>query len=231
MIFAGCYGGGPIVVHRPFDFSSQELKQETLQVIRLSAAGTGRETLFTGNGILHAGPVMQLFPAFRVVAARAGLLVVGDNASGVLYRWQGKTHDSVSIRLPHKAVSKAAGDSMKQLWYDVAKVGGEVNPEVRQSIDLGWSKLPMADSIPLFSALLMDDSALVWMSDYAGHPGVVRLHIRRWTELARDGIPVAALELPAGFDLMQITHGRALGIQEKEDGSLAVEVRAINIGG
>jgi hypothetical protein len=227
MVLAGCYEGRPVLVHRPFDFSSQELKQETLQVVRLDTAGTDRDTLFVGDGILHAGPVTQLFPAFRVAAARAGMLIVGDNMSGILRRWHGQAHDSIVIQLPHQAISSTAADSVKRIWYDLAQVNGVVNNDIRQMFDLAWTKLPKSDSIPLFSTILIDDSASVWISDYAGHPGVGPLHIRHWTRLADDGSPVASLDLPAGFALMQLTHGRALGIQENEDGSLSVELREI----
>jgi hypothetical protein len=54
-------------------------------------------------------------------------------------------------------------------------------------------------------------------------------HLRpeRWTVIDDDGNPTRVLELPPGFELMQLTGERALGIRENEDGSLSVELREI----
>jgi hypothetical protein len=67
--FAGCQQGHPVIVYWPFDFSTQELKQESLAVVRLDTLGTRLDTVYVGNGVLHAGPVMQLFP---VIPPRQG---------------------------------------------------------------------------------------------------------------------------------------------------------------
>lgn len=226
--FAGCHEGHPVIVYWPFDFSSQELKQESLAVVRLDTIGTSLDTVYVGNGVLHAGPVMQLFPAIPAVTARAGLLVVGDNTTDILRRWHGERQDSVPIRMPRQPVTESVADSMKQLWYDVGNSNGAMSARIREMIDRAWSKLPAPDSVPLFSALLIDDSASVWMSDYvAGQIGLGSTHVRQWTRLADDGTPLATLALPESFELTQFSRGRAVGIQENADGSLAVQVREI----
>ncbi|HET8632557.1 MAG TPA: hypothetical protein VFL88_00305 [Gemmatimonadales bacterium] len=226
--FAGCQEGHPVIVYWPFDFSSQELKQESLAVVRLDTAGTSLDTIYVGNGVLHAGPVMQLFPVIPAVRARADLLVVGDNTTDILRRWHGERQDSVPIRMARQPVTAAAADSMKRLWYDLGNPNSTQSKTIHAMIDRAWSKLPAPDSIPLFSELLIDDSASVWISDYvAGQMGLGSAHVGRWIRLSNDGAPAATLELPSNFNLMQFTHGRALGIHENEDGSLAVELREI----
>jgi hypothetical protein len=226
--FAGCHAGHPVIAYFPFDFSSQELKQESLVVVQLDTTGTRQDIVYVGNGLLHAGPVTQLFPAIPVVRARADLLVVGDNTSDVLQRWHGRDRDSVRIRMARQPVTEAAADSMKQLWYDVGNSNARMSKQLREMIDQGWRKLPPSDSVPLFSALLIDDSASVWMSDYATlEIGLGSSHIRHWTRLSEDGSPTATLDIPPGFSVTQLTHGRALGIYENTDGSLSVEVRQI----
>jgi hypothetical protein len=226
--FAGCQQGHPVIVYWPFDFSTQELKQESLAVVRLDTLGTGLDTVYVGNGVLHAGPVMQLFPAIPAVRARADLLVVGDNTTDILRRWRGERQDSVPIRMARQPVTESVADSMKHLWYDLGNPNGAQSKTIHAMIDRGWSKLPAPDSVPLFSGLLIDDSAAVWISDYvAGQLGLGATHVGRWTRISDDGTPTAILDLPSNFDLMQFTHGRALGIRENDDGSLAVELREI----
>jgi hypothetical protein len=226
--FAGCQQGHPVIVYWPFDFSTQELKQESLAVVRLDTLGTRLDTVYVGNGVLHAGPVMQLFPVIPPVRARADLLVVGDNITDILRRWHGERQDSVPIRMARQPVTESVADSMKQLWYDLGNSNGAQSKTIHAMIDRGWSKLPAPDSVPLFSGLLIDDSAAVWISDYvAGQMGLGATHVGRWTRISDDGTPTAILDLPSNFDLMQFTHGRALGIRENDDGSLAVELREI----
>jgi hypothetical protein len=226
--FAGCHAGHPVVAYFPFDFSSQEAKQESLVVVQLDTIGVRHDTVYVGNSVLHAGPVMQLFPAIPVVRARADLLVVGDNTNDILRRWHGERQDSMPIRMARQPVTGAVADSMKALWYDLGKSNGTQSKALRAMIDQAWTKLPPSDSIPLFSGLLIDDSAAVWISDYvAGQINLGPSYVGRWTRLADDGTPVATLELPSNFHLTQLTRGRALGIHENADGSLAVEVREI----
>jgi hypothetical protein len=226
--FAGCHAGHPVIAYFPFDFSSQELKQESLVVVQLDTTGTRQDTVYVGNGLLHAGPVTQLFPAIPVVRARADLLVVGDNTSDVLQRWHGRDHDSVRIRMARQPVTEAAADSMKALWYGAGNSNGAQSKAIRAMIDRAWTKLPTPDSIPLFSALLIDDSASVWMSDYVvSEIGLGAGHIRRWTRLSEAGSPTATLDIPPGFSVTQLIRGRAVGVHENADGSLSVEVRQI----
>lgn len=146
--FAGCHAGHPVVAYFPFDFSSQEAKQESLVVVQLDTIGVRHDTVYVGNSVLHAGPVMQLFPAIPVVRARADLLVVGDNTNDILRRWDGERQDSVSIRMARQPVTGAIADSMKALWYDLGKSNGTQSKALRAMIDQAWTKLPPSDSIP-----------------------------------------------------------------------------------
>jgi SLT domain-containing protein len=75
--------------------------------------------------------------------------------------------------------------------------------------------------------MMLDDDGTIWLSEYVGYEMGFHLRPTRWTAVNDEGNPTRVLELPPDFDLMQLTGGAVLGIQENEDGSLAVQVRAI----
>jgi hypothetical protein len=227
---AGCDDGNLIMLERPLDLTTVGPVQEEAHLLRRSPVSSAAETLATVPGLLHAGPLQRLAP-FPVAAAHDGTILLADNGSGRIVRWHDGVTDTLMARLPRQAAAAETADSVKQWWIEHSGLNGGPAPSgIREMIEQTWPKLPMPDSLPLFSSMLLDDAGTIWLSEYVGYEMGYHPRPRHWTALDADGAPDRALELPPGFDLMQLTGGHALGIRELDDGSLAVEVREIEAG-
>jgi hypothetical protein len=225
--FAGCASGDAVVTASDFAIGSTTVTQDTVHVIRIAIATGAARPLTSAEGLLHVGP-LQRFSRFTVTASRDSVIVIGDNGTGRLVRWRPGGSDTIVARLPHPPASRHLDDSVRTWWELHSGINGEPPlPEIRQMVEEAWAKLPEPDSLPLFSGMLLDDHHGVWLSAYAGYPAVTDVHPAHWTMVDDRGIPVATLALPPGFVLSGINGQHALGVQENDDGSLAVQVREI----
>jgi hypothetical protein len=223
----GCDDGALVMLARPLDLTTVGPVQEQAHLIRVSPTSAAAETLATIPGLLHAGPLQRL-AAFPVAGAREGMILLADNGSGRIVRWHDGIADTIIARLPRRAATAEAADSIKQWWLEHSGLNGAAAPPgIREMIEQIWPKLPLPDSLPLFSGMMLDDDGTIWLSEYVGYEMGFHLRPTRWTAVNDEGNPTRVLELPPDFDLMQLTGGAVLGIQENEDGSLAVQVRAI----
>lgn len=223
----GCDEGDLIMLARPLDLTTVGPVHEKAYLLRVPVVASAAETLATVPGLLHAGPLQRLAP-FPSAAALDGTILLADNGSGHIIRWHAGIADTIIARLPRRAASAEAADSVKQWWLEHSGLNGAAAPPgIAEMIEQTWPKLPLPDSLPLFSNVMLDDSGSIWLSEYMGYEMGFHLRPERWTVIDDDGNPTRLLELPSGFDLMQLTGDKALGIQENEDGSLSVELREI----
>lgn len=223
----GCDEGDLIMLARPLDLTAVGPVQEKAYLTRVPLTSAPAETLAAVPGLLHAGPLQRLAP-FPSAAAHDGMILLADNSSGRITRWHDGVTDTITAHLPRRAATAEAADSVKQWWLEHSGLNGAAAPPgIAEMIEQVWPKLPLPDSLPLFSDVMLDDTGTIWLSEYVGYEMGFHLRPAHWTAIGTDGSPSRVLDLPPDFDLMQLTGGRALGIHENDDGSLAVEIRAI----
>lgn len=226
-MYAGCWDDAAVLIAGPFNLGSTELTQEPVHLLRIAVSSGVAETLATVSGVRHVGP-LQRFSSFPVAAAGSGVIALGDNGTGRIVRWRAGGVDTIWAQLPRSPATAAAADSVRTWWHMHSGMGGtEGPPEVQRMIDEAWAKLPAPDSLPRFTSMLVDDSATIWLSDYVGYPRPQDVRPNRWTAISDAGVPTRTLILPPDFTLSEIHGDRALGVRERGDGSLAVEVRQI----
>lgn len=225
--FGGCASDRMVLAAWRFDFGSVSRSHEPVAVVTVDPVSGQVDTVAILDGPVHAGP-LTLLPSFPVVAARDSILVIADNATGRIVMRTGHREDTIQAHLPRLASRREVRDSVRAWWRGHSGLNGaEGPPDVLAQVDRSLAELALPDSLPYFSALMLDDRDRIWVSDYVGMAGPTPIKPTRWTRLGPDGAATETVVLPSNFTAQAVASGRFLGIVENGDGSLSVEVRAI----
>lgn len=221
-IYVGRFAGGDHAAAwiRQEPRNPTSITVDRMRMARFGPDGERRGLLGTDVGMRRLGSPTPFSPHFLGV-------VIGDS----VYHTDGLTG---AIR-----VTGASGEFAGSLRADLEPMG----------FDRAWSALevsldsagarrlremrgtPGLDSVPVISALLVDDAERLWLKRY--DPSVDshwRLRQRtggEWRVLERDGTAVATVSVPAGFRLLDVRGDRAAGLTRDELGVERVEVRTL----
>jgi hypothetical protein len=89
-----------------------------------------------------------------------------------------------------------------------------VPPEVRDGVAAGFADREYAETLPLFQRLAVDETGLLWVSEYVGHrPGATP---RVWWIVEPAGDLLGRVEVPEGFRVLHIGADEILGVVQDE---------------
>jgi hypothetical protein len=98
-------------------------------------------------------------------------------------------------------------------------------PEVASQIPWPrWEDIPLAETKPSYSDLLVDDEGNLWVLEYpdamGGQPELYRPRVGEepeiWSVFNEDGASLGSVEMPSGLELLAVADGHAIGVFRDE---------------
>jgi hypothetical protein len=175
-----------------------------------------------------AGETFNPFSPFGDVTASGGQFVHARTDVPSLI-WRGPD-GSVRQILRWAAEPVYATDGDRQLFLESLRADlRRVNPDMSESRleefvaeQIANVRFDPAQPRPLFRDLRGDGAGGVWMSEFVPVLGMISLP--RYTVVDREGAWLGTVEMPAGFRLIDVAYGRALGVLTDELGVESVAV-------
>ena len=119
-----------------------------------------------------------------------------------MYTPQGKLARIVRAARPNAPLTRSMIDA-----YTSARLAHTPDPEARRNLERVMSEIPLSNTVPAFSDLLVDAAGNLWVSAF---------HLRdetahSWTVFDRDGHLLGDLEVPPRFTIYDIGQDYVLG--------------------
>ena len=113
-----------------------------------------------------------------------------------------------------------------------AYVRGSGNPFAQDEASIRgmiamYEDLPMPESLPAYSGLRFADTGELWARRYSQR-GATML---RWDVFGADGSYLGRVEIPASFQLEEVSRGQLVGVSRDELDVQRVEIRDLSFGG
>ena len=93
---------------------------------------------------------------------------------------------------------------------------------IRRSIE-SYRELPLPESLPGYTSLLIADTGEIWAQRYA----IRGARVRRWDVFAPDGVCFGRVSVPASFRVEEVSRGQILGVATDELGVERVQIREL----
>lgn len=181
------------------------ISPDTMQIGRFGPDGLLSELLVTGLGMRRLGGPVPFSPHFLRVMVDETIFHT-DGLSGSVSRTSARGQQSDAIEIPITRLNPDLAWSQLQSAVDSARA--EQLREARST--------PGADTIPVFSDLLADDSAYLWLKLYAPETDSHWVGRSRtggdWVVLTGDGLVVAQVAMPDLFRPMDIRGDLVAGV-------------------
>lgn len=152
--------------------------------------------------------VLPLLPRVPVVGVSGGDLVVGP---GETYELQVNSLSEGLTRIIRLtgggAVTSSLTDSMKRL-----RLALQPTEEAREYAQAAFDELPVPETVPPFTYMLVDDEDRLWVSDFAWYGRTPR----EWTVFDAAGTVAARVHVPEQVRLLDVQSDRVLGVRLDE---------------
>lgn len=198
------------------------LRDSVMLVLHRLASGQRAETLAVWPGVERASGFIVPFTRAVVWSGRGAAAVVGitDSVDLRLY-----IDGAPKLRLVEAFQRHEASSADHQAWNRA------VAEEMEPALVTFLKNIPGARLLPAVGGVVVDESANMWIGDYAV-PGEMS---RRWRVFSMRGELLGALQLPvlqstyipARTELLDVFGDRLAILREKPDGALFIEVRKI----
>jgi streptogramin lyase len=143
-------------------------------------------------------------------------LVEGPSAEVREYDVEGELRRIFRADIPGRPVT----DSIMDAWIEHQFTRGQSS---RSAWRERYESMPLPDTLPAFSALLVDDLERVWAGVYEPN----RDPPHRWVVFDREGRAPGTVETPAGLDVQAVTKDAVVGVWTDELGVQEVRVHRL----
>ncbi|HZD04074.1 MAG TPA: hypothetical protein VE173_04125 [Longimicrobiales bacterium] len=177
-------------------------------VARISG-GPQQRVQFTvgGAAMITADVSPALFQAVPLAAAGDGYLWAGSGRRPAIRRYDLRGGPGMEIRW--SAPGRAGNPALVERYIE-ERAGASDDPDrTRETL----RQIPVADSLPRFDRLMLDEVHRIWVRSFQVAPGN---GLERWTVYDRDGRRVAEAELPGALGVFRVGEDWVLGLRRDE---------------
>jgi hypothetical protein len=154
------------------------------------------------------------------------LLVVGTSEKAELRVYSPDGNLASLIRWPDRDRTLSQERINSFIEFALSTVEESVRPQTRDLL----SAIPMSEEVPAYGALLASEEETIWVGPHQG-PEVTNFDMPpaagRWLLFRSDGILVATVEAPEGFEPLSIRGDQVFGVFVNEMGVESVRVYGI----
>jgi hypothetical protein len=191
------------------------LRRDPIAYVRSYADGPPLDTLglFPGREVYLAsegGRGVMTRPVLArssVAAIRGGRVVIGSQTTFELRELEPDGALARVIRLPSDGLEVDDGDLADYIDRYLEAVEP---PERRPAMRAMLEDTPAPSARPAYGDVLADPDGHLWVGEWTVGPGEVP---RRWTVIGPDGRWLGAVEMPEGFDLMDVGREWIVGVE------------------
>lgn len=219
-LYLGSLSGGDVVTAWIFSggIDPTTLSPDPMRIGRFGSDGELEERLATSPGLRRTDNVVPFSPRFLGVTI-GDTVFYSDGLDGSVRAVDARGRTVRTFRVPLEAPDPGVAWSRLEAELDSSRL--EQLEEFRQ--------MPGTDSIPVFSEMLRGHDAILWFkrfdpaADSAWLLGSTGFG-GDWIVVRTDGEPVARVELPERFRLMDVRDERIAGVHRDELGVERVRV-------
>ena len=155
--------------------------------------------------------IRPLYPRVPVVASRDGQIVLGkgENYELQILEPTGQLTEIIRIRDADVPLSPSDIRAIEERRVE----HGNTTPEMRRQARANLDILPVPESAPPYTYIVVDDAGRIWVSDFGWYDPPVM-----WTVFGRDGGIAARVRVPEQFMLLDVAEDRILGVWSDEFG-------------
>lgn len=186
---------------------------------RVLTALLDREFVFRPGGreLVDAARFLRPFGARGTVRALPDGFLTGDGRLFEVQRYarDGRLRRSLRVDLQGPPLNAAARVAEKARMASIYRGG-----VLQEAFEAFWMDAPFPPAAPAFAQFEVDALGRLWVQAYP----LSEEERTRWYVFASDARPVGQLEMPARFELHQISDSTVIGVLSREDGSQVVAV-------